>query len=40
MPNVLEVKDLVKQYDIFITVKGITFDIKERDDQKSYPEPN
>ena len=29
MPNILEVKDLVKQYGDFTAVKGITFDIKE-----------
>ena len=29
MPNILEVKDLVKQYDDFTAVKGITFDIKD-----------
>ena len=29
MPNILEVKDLVKKYDDFTAVKGITFDIKE-----------
>jgi len=29
MPNILEVKELVKQYDDFTAVKGITFDIKE-----------
>jgi len=29
MSNILEVKNLVKQYDDFTAVKGITFDIKE-----------
>jgi ABC-2 type transport system ATP-binding protein len=29
MPSILEVKDLVKKYDDFTAVKGITFDIKE-----------
>jgi ABC-2 type transport system ATP-binding protein len=29
MSNILEVKDLVKKYDDFTAVKGITFDIKE-----------
>jgi ABC-2 type transport system ATP-binding protein len=29
MPNILEVKDLVKNYGDFTAVKGITFDIKE-----------
>ena len=29
MPNILEVKDLVKKYGDFTAVKGITFDIKE-----------
>ncbi len=29
MPNILEVKDLVKSYGDFTAVKGITFDIKE-----------
>lgn len=29
MPNILEVKELVKQYGDFNAVKGITFDIKE-----------
>ena len=29
MPNILEVKDLVKQYGDFTAVKGISFDIKE-----------
>jgi len=29
MPNILEVKDLVKQYGNFAAVKGINFDIKE-----------
>ena len=29
MPNILEVKDLVKTYGDFTAVKGITFDIKE-----------
>jgi len=29
MPNILEVKELVKNYDDFTAVKGITFDIKE-----------
>jgi len=29
MPNILEVKALVKQYDAFTAVKGIIFDIKE-----------
>ncbi|HAV77589.1 MAG TPA: ABC transporter ATP-binding protein, partial [Anaerolineae bacterium] len=29
MPNILEVQDLVKKYDDFTAVKGISFDIKE-----------
>ena len=29
MPNILEVKDLVKKYDDFTAVKGISFDIKD-----------
>src|SRR5689334_276595 len=29
MPNILEVKDLVKQYGDFAAVKGISFDIKQ-----------
>lgn len=29
MPNILEVQDLVKKYDEFTAVKGISFDIKE-----------
>jgi len=29
MPNILEVKDLIKHYGDFTAVKGITFDIKE-----------